>query len=393
MSKKATTHEFNRSLVFKSIILHSPVSRMELSKVTGLSKMSITNYVNDLIASGYVEGAGTVVSNSGRKPMLLDVVPSRPLLIAIQVTRQYVGAGVINLKGTVSKINMSVVEVNDTPNAILSKICVMLDEIITPDIAGDIWAIGATSMGPVSNKTGRLNTSYFSFAYELGFDVRSELEKRYQYPVYVNNDLNALALAEKYFGNARGYQSFAVVGSSIGLGCGIVVNGQPYSGSGGYGAELGHITVAADGLQCYCGNTGCLELYATIPKIVEWLQDEHRRQGKPCSYNNWQDLLEGARQGDSLCQKSLDRLTDYLSAGMVSLVNLFDPECIFLSENYCQAADLLASKLTQAVNSRKFFSKDSIVPVKASRFTGTAPIVSPAAYAMHMMFEENALPK
>jgi len=385
-------HRINKTLVLKNIILHSPLSRVELSKYTNLSKMSITNYVNMLIESGDIEETGTMTSESGRKPIMLDVVKTRPLLAAIQVTRHYTSVGIVNLKGTILRINMSFLEANETPSSLLSKIHSMLDNLITPDIADDIWAIGASSMGPVSNKIGRLNTADYSFNDSLSFDIRNSLQERYRYPVYVNNDLNTLALAEKYFGNAKDYGTFAVVGSSIGLGCGIVVDNQLYSGGGGYGAELGHITVEANGLECYCGNKGCLELYATIPKIIEWLQNEFRNNNKTCHYNNWQDLLDGARHGDALCLKAVDRLVDYLSAGLVSLVNLFDPECIFLGEDYCQAYDLLAARLTESLNRRKFFSKNTIVPVQASKFMGAAPLVSPAAYAMHMILQENSLP-
>ncbi len=385
-------HRINKTLVFKNIILHSPLSRVELSKYTNLSKMSITNYVNMLIESGDIEETGTMTSESGRKPIMLDVVKTRPLLAAIQVTRHYTSVGIVNLKGTILRINMSFLEANETPSSILSKIYSMLDNLITPDIADDIWAIGASSMGPVSNKIGRLNTADYSFADSLSFDIRDSLQERYRYPIYVNNDLNTLALAEKYFGNAKDYETFAVVGSSIGLGCGIVVDNQLYSGGGGYGAELGHITVETNGTECYCGNKGCLELYATIPKIIEWLQQEFRNHNKTCHYNNWQDLLDGARHGDALCLNAVDRLVEYLSAGLVSLVNLFDPECIFLGEDYCQAYDLLAARLTESINRRKFFSKHTVVPVQASKFMGAAPLVSPAAYAMHMILQENSLP-
>ena len=393
MNNKSRTkiHRINKTLVFKNIILHSPLSRVELSKYTNLSKMSITNYVNMLIESGDIEEIGTMASEGGRKPILLDVVKTRPLLTSIQVTRYYTSVGIINLKGTILRINMSLLEANETPSSILSKILSMLDNLITPDIANDIWAIGASSMGPVSNKIGHLNTVDHSFADSLSIDIRNSLMEHYPYPVYVNNDLNTLALAEKYFGNAKNYDTFAVVGSSIGLGCGIVVDNQLYSGGGGYGAELGHITVEANGLECYCGNKGCLELYATIPKIIEWLQNEFKSNNQICHYNNWQDLLDGARHGDALCLKAIDRLVDYLSAGLVSLVNLFDPECIFLGEDYCQAYDLLASRLTESINLRKFFSKHTVVPVQASKFMGAAPLVGPAAYAMHMVLQENAL--
>lgn len=372
-----------KTIIFKSLMVRGSMSRIELSKALSLSKMSITNYVNELIADGLILETGTVTSETGRKPILLDVSATRPLFVSVQITRFYISTGVANCKGEFLNINISPLEQADTTNSVISKITMLLDQILTPELLPNVWAIGASSMGPVSCDEGVLYITERPFD-DSGIKIKEALEPRYNLPVYVNNDLNALVFAEKYFGNAVDYDTFAIVGSSVGLGCGVMVNGRLYSGIDGLGAELGHITMDVGGKQCYCGNRGCLEHYAAIPAVVEWVQREHAKAGLTCVYNNWQDFLTGIEQGDEICKKGFDRLITYLGAGLVTLVNLFDPGCIFLGEYYAQATPLLAAPLMRYISEHQFFPKKNITEVKGSRFMGVSPLIGPAAFAMHM---------
>ena len=373
----------SKASIFRALIQRGPMSRVELSKQLPLSKMSITNYINELIADGLVTELGTVTSDAGRKPVLVDVSTDRPFFVSVQITRFYISVGIINCKGKFQNINMSPIDTADTSSSILSKIIILLDQILTPEVRENTWAIGASSMGPVSYQEGSIFTTERPDQTK-SIQIKGPLENRYDIPVYVSNDENALVFAEKYFGNAGSYDTFAVVGSSVGLGCGIMVNGQIYSGANGLGSELGHVTVEIDGKPCYCGNRGCLEQYASIPAITEWVRSEFAKTGSPCPYNNWQDFLSGVEQGDPTCVRGCERLVEYLGAGLVTLVNLFNPGCIFLGEYYAQAAPLLAKPLEDYIKEHQFFPSQVVTEVKGSHFMGISPLIGPAAFAMHM---------
>lgn len=372
----------SKASIFRTLIRRGPMSRVELSKQLPLSKMSVTNYINELIADGLVHETGTMTSESGRKPVLLDVSGSCPLFVSVQITRFYISVGIINCKGRFQNINMSPIEQADTNSSVFSKIVMLLDQVLTPEVLERTWAIGASSMGPVSCDDGAIFTTERPDVQSC-IQIREPLEQRYGIPVYVNNDVNTLVFAEKYFGSAGDYETFAVVGSSVGLGCGLMVRGQLYCGENGLGAALGHVTVEVDGRPCYCGNRGCLEQYASIPAVTEWARAEFEKRGAPCAYNNWQDFLSGVEQGDEICRLGFERLVKYLGAGLVTLVNLFNPGCIFLGECYAQAAPLLAAPLEQYIRDHQFFPRQVVTEVKGSRFMGTSPLIGPAAFAMH----------
>jgi len=373
----------NKALVFKTILIQGKMSRIELSKILSISKMSVTNYVNELIQDGLIQEAGTMAAETGRKPILLEIAPDKPLFVSVQITRHYISVGIANAKGEFLHINTSPTDTSDTVSSVTSKIRILLDQVISQDILPNIWAIGVASMGPVSFKKGIVFSAERSFS-DTSINIRTLLEKRYHLPVYVNNDLNALVFAEKYFGNARDLDTFAIVGCSDGLGCGIMIDGQLYAGHNGLGSEFGHITVVAGGEPCYCGNCGCLEQYISVPHIIEWVQQEHKKNNIQCNFNNWQDFLDGVKMENDICVAALDRLIFYLGAGLVTLVNLFDPGYIFLGEYYTSATSLLAERLSEYIEKHQFFPTDIKTQIRASYFTGVSPLIGPAAFAMHM---------
>lgn len=373
----------NKAAIFRTLLQHGPLSRIHLSKQLGLNKMSVTNYINEMLADNLINEIGTLTSDIGRKPILLDIAENNPLFVALQITRFYVSIGICNCKGNFQNINTTPIEPNETSTSILAKILTLTEQLLTPDILRYIWAIGASSMGPISCHEGTL---YIDERPNISacIHIKKILEEKYNIPVYVNNDINTLLIAEKYFGNANGYDTFAMVGSSSGLGCGIMVNGHIYEGANGLGSELGHITVEFNGKSCYCGNKGCLEQYASVSAIVEWIREEHARQNLTCQYNNWNDFLLGIKSQNPICLDAFYRMIEYLGAGLVTLVNLFNPQYIFLGEYYAQAASIMQEPLMRYINEHQFFPKKIVTEVKGSHFIGISPLIGPAAYAMHM---------
>ena len=140
----------NKTAIFRTLIQHGPMSRISLSKSLGLNKMSVTNYTNELLSDGLIKEIGTVTSDVGRKPILLDIMEDNPLFVALQITRFYISIGICNCKGKFQGIHMSPIEATDTSHSIVSKILASMEQLVTPDIREHIWAIGASSMGPVS---------------------------------------------------------------------------------------------------------------------------------------------------------------------------------------------------------------------------------------------------
>ena len=193
--------------------------------------------------------------------------------------------------------------------------------------------VGLAVAGQVDHESGNIIFSPnlpFKEEYRLG----AELQKRIGIPVYLENDANAAAIGEKVFGAAREMDDFISITLGTGLGSGIFTGGRLLRGAGGTGGEAGHMVIDPDGPVCNCGNRGCLETFCTGLAITRMARE---RFGEPKSGKEVCDAAEG---GDETAVKILREAGSRLGDGLVSLVNIFNPEAIFFSGSLSHAPEI-----------------------------------------------------
>lgn len=210
----------------------------------------------------------------------------------------------------------------------------------------DIAAVGIGSPGPLDRGT-LLKTANLP-GWE-GINLASGLETRLEVPCRVENDATAAGMGEWMFGSGRGTSHMAYVTVSTGIGSGIIVNGQLYSGGRGNAGELGHVVLIPDGPPCHCGQRGCLETLASGTALAR-IATERSSQS---SYLKKQDTIEaptvfaGAEAGDAVCQSVIQDMTRYLGQGLSFLVNLLNPERIVLGGGVMANGDMLLPLILQ----------------------------------------------
>lgn len=375
----------NKALLMKIIATQGPISRIRLSEVTQLSKMTITNLVNEFINDGIVFESGIEDALTGRKPVLLDVVPDSLLTLSVYVSRDYVQAGIVDLKGAMLRSERIQLSPSETGSSFMRKLFMLTDSVVN-EKKERLWGIGIASIGPLNVQEGViLNPPNFHHIHNLS--IARPLCERYGLPTYLENDMNVSALAEMYFGNGQTTRNFVYVGITNGVGAGIVIDRKLYNGKHGFGGEIGHISVDIDGKLCGCGNRGCLETYASVPAALEWAKEEYQKKGGEPPDPSWLWLVDAAILGDDICRAALERLCRYLAAGLVSAVNLFDPECIYVGGDIGFAAEITIPYLNGAVNQYKFSPRACAVPVYPSRFPGNAAFVGAAALVLERNLE------
>lgn len=169
------------------------------------------------------------------------------------------------------------------------------------------------------------------------FPLKRVLIQKFKVPVFIENDANAAALGEQFFGSGRAVRDFAYLTISTGIGSGLVVNGSLVRGAQGTAGEVGHMTVVPNGLLCHCGKRGCLEAYSSGTAIGDHVK-RALRKGARSSYFKRISLSEISGESVSLAANAGDRVAiqaralaaDFLGIGLANLINLLNPKRIIL---------------------------------------------------------------
>jgi predicted NBD/HSP70 family sugar kinase len=329
--------------------------------------MTITNLVKEYMDEGILFEWGTAPSNGGPKPALLDVMAESLITTSLYIARDHLLVSLIDLRGNILAHSTASLPEDDSGANVMQKIYVLMDNMLAHKTKGRVWGMGISVAGPLDSERGViLNPPNFPQVRNLS--IVKPLEERYGLPTYIENDIRVSSLAEMYYGNAKNVSNFVYVGVTSGVGCGIIIDRELFTGFDGNAGEFAHATIDPSGPQCSCGNIGCLEQYSTTSSAIRQYRQE---TGKDIS---WLELVSLAKDGDQLCLRIIKNLQKYLGYGLVALANIFDPECIIVGDEIIYVADLVLDGLNEYVNSHKIFRARPINIIK-SYFPGSAPFI------------------
>lgn len=220
-----------------------------------------------------------------------------------------------------------------------------------------------------------------------GRNISEELAGATGLPVVAANDANGIAFGEKMVGAGRRFSSFLMFTIGTGIGSGLVLDGRLWSGRDGFAAEYGHATVEPDGLECGCGNHGCLERYASASAIVEAATGE-LAQGRasslaliPSAELTAERVAEAACAGDELARMVYSRAGRYLGVAAASAVSLLNLEAIVLGGGVAASFSLLAGALQREITARVFSQMSRGVRVVRGDLGDDAGLLGAAALA------------
>ena len=214
--------------------------------------------------------------------------------------------------------------------------------------------VGVGSPGIADTETGVI-----VFANNLGFHdvpLREGLKQRLGKTVYIGNDANAAAFGEFMAGAARGSENMIAITLGTGVGGGIVLNSKIYTGFNFAGAELGHMTLVAGGRPCSCGRNGCYEAYASATAHNAFTKEAmeanpDRKMWELCggdiSRVSGRTAFDGMRAGDKAAKEVTDRYIGYFSEGIISIVNIFQPEIVCVGGGISKEGDILLAPVRE----------------------------------------------
>jgi glucokinase len=213
---------------------------------------------------------------------------------------------------------------------------------------GDIAALGFGIPSRIDQRTGRAVASVNVPLADVPF--RDRMHERHGLPVAIDNDGNAAAIAEWKVGAARGAGYVVMLTLGTGVGGGLILDGQPYRGAHGGGAELGHIVVEFDGPPCACGGRGHLEAVASGKAASEVARELYGPQADS------HELVRHAEAGDEKAVEAMAKIGRFLGAGLATFVNIFEPELIVIGGGFGRESELLLGP------AREVLARDGLAP-------------------------------
>lgn len=388
--------ELNQAVILNIIWRHAPISRAEIARVSGLTRGTVSSLVDELIGESYVKEMGAGTSAMGRKPIMLQLNAGAGVIVGVDLGVNYILIILADLRAEVLARKRLAISPEMGEKWILEKMLRGIEEILTqaPPTPRGLLGIGAGVPGLVEMEHGILK-----FAPNLRWKnvpLKDILQERFDAPVYVDNEANVGALGEKWFGAGQGVRHMVYLSVGMGLGAGIVLNGELYRGATGYAGELGHFTILPDGPLCGCGNRGCWEVLAsenaTLRRAREVLspaprtgseEEQRHSQGqgqegqeeqeqRPQQEEGQEDrqeekrgqewfeagdlsvdvLLDACERGDQAAQRVLKDTGRYLGIGIAGLVNAFNPEVVIVGNTIGRCGHWVLDEATKEMEAR-----------------------------------------
>lgn len=335
------------------------VTRPEIGRVTGLGRHVVTQRVAQLVDSGLLDEGALAPSTGGRAPRELRLAAGAGCVLVAELGATRLDAAVADLDGHLLVQHHEAMDIADGPEAVLTRVRGVFDRL-----GGDVpavWGIGIGLPGPVEFATGRAVSPPIMPGWDQ-YPVREHLADHYRVPVWVDNDVNLMALGELRRGVGRGAEHLIFVKVGTGIGAGLVSNRQLHRGAQGTAGDIGHVAVVGDDehVLCRCGRRGCLEAVAggaaiareglraatdgTSAHLAGLLRAGHRVDAEA--------VIAGATHGDSTCVDLLVDSGTRVGDVLAGMVNLFNPSTIVLGGRVARGGESYVATVRSRVFGR-----------------------------------------
>ncbi len=357
----ARMRELNLTLILDRLRQEPNLSRAELAHRTGLTRPTVSSLVAALIADGFVREVGAVSSPLGRPSIALALNPQAGFLLGAEIGVDFIAAVLTDFSAQVVWQTREALKAAGSREEVLEAVLTMLQEGV--DLAKNaslpLLGIGLGVPGLVDRSSGRL-----LFAPNLGWrdvPLKALLEERIQTDVIVDNEANLAALGESTFGAARGAHLVLYVSSGVGLGGGLVLDGQLFQGSDGFAGEFGHMTVDPGGLPCNCGSRGCWETLVSQWAVFRRIRAAAQAgaatallemTGGDLQALTFEQVCAAAANADAIALAALEETGHYLGIGIASLVNAFNPQLVVFGGILSTAFEYLLPGIQAEVEQR-----------------------------------------
>jgi glucokinase-like ROK family protein len=368
------------------------LSRAELGDHLGVPRARALAEIDALIATGYVREAGPASSRGGRRSTLVELDPG------MRFAAVDLGASSIDVEITDGRLEPIAAygepaDIRSGPKVILRRVNEILAKLKAEGAFTNLHAIGIGVPGPVSFRDGVPVSPPIMPGWDR-YPVRDVLAREYGCPVVVDNDVNIMAIGERYGGVARSVDNLLFLKIGTGVGCGIYLGGEVYRGTDGCAGDIGHMWVDDHGPVCSCGNVGCLEALFSGAALARDALAAARSEASPALAERLaangtltaRDVADGATEGDATCIRLIregGRRVGTVLAGLVSFAN---PSMIVIGGGLAGLGHVLLAEIRSVVYRRSLPLATGNLPIVMSELGPRTGVVGAAVLASDLAF-------
>ncbi len=375
--------------VLRLIWAERRISRAEIAQRLSLSRSTVSEIVESLLASGLVAEAGAGESRGGRRPIVLEFQDNAGCILGVDMGASHVAVACTNLRGEVRAWHHRDFDVREQPDgakALIKGLCAAALADV-PGAAGTLVGIGLAVPSPVDPRhPDRLSDLALpAWNGRAGFKT---LLAKYHVPIRIDNDANCGALAEHWWGGARGLDDFTYIKVATGIGAGHFMGGAIRRGARGVAGEIGHVAIDPRGEQCVCGNRGCLTtlvgghaLVARAKALRKAYPKSMLAQGEPTLAR----IEAAAMADDPLAMQVIHEAAEHLGVAIAGVLNLMNPAAVIIGGQVASLGERLLAPVRASALRRTFVTAVASTEIRASKLgpqdvaLGAATLVLDAA--------------
>ncbi len=350
----------SEKLLIDLIRKYGEFSKADLVSFTDFSRTKITSCIDSLLSKNILVANHRTEYTGGRRSKKYSLNRNFGLVAGVDIGATSIDIGIADFTSRLLVRYSEPASVRDGPIRVLGSVCTILEKMLlehnlNPD---QLFGIGIGVPGPVDFSVGTL----VSPPIMPGWDRYPIIQTIQQWfpatDVVVDNDVNVMALGEKYQGAGQEVDNLIFIKIGTGIGAGIIGEGKIYRGSSGCAGDIGHIGVSKTGPLCHCGNKGCLEAIAAGPAIAERALNRALAGESAILLNYYEanghvlraeDVGSASREGDALAIEVIRESGQYIGDVLASLVNFYNPGMIVIGGGVSNLGNLLLSSIRQAV--------------------------------------------
>ncbi|MCW2130992.1 ROK family transcriptional regulator [Arthrobacter sp. VKM Ac-2550] len=372
--------------VFQLLRDGQPRTRAELAQLTGLARSTVALRVDTLMKLGFIAPYGGAVSTGGRPPSLFALNSGARVVVGADLGATHALVILTDLAGTVLAEERAALNIAAGPDEVLGWLAAAVGRLL--EAAGrqarELGAIGIGLPGPVEHDTGRPINPPIMPGWDR-VDVPGLVQRHFDVPVLVDNDVNIMALGEQATAWAE-VPELMFIKVATGIGAGIISNGQLQRGAQGTAGDLGHVRVPrGEDVQCRCGNTGCLEALAGGPALAAVLSGEGR------TASTSQDVIDLVRAGDLQAIQVVRQAGRDIGDVLATCVNLINPSVIVIGGSLAQAGEHLLAGIREVVYRRSLPLATEHLRIAPSVAGQRAGVVGAASLAISHVLSPEAI--